>query len=158
MIRERIEEFWSIHWYSERQVGSVFYLILRYKEDEGAFSKKGDIKMFYVWLSNRDLSMERECEDFFEWYGDEYFESLEFIKHSEPLLVGQLWGRDFYFKGELMTGTPTDETQPTDFIEVLIDFKEIARRVNGVPDWDKEKIHFKRHDGTNSVFDFELNT
>lgn len=155
IIREKVTEFYTICWYSHRDVGDVFYLVLRHKEDKDAYSKKGDIKVLYVWMANYDFSTERECEDFFDWFDDEHFENLDFIKQSEPLLVGKLYGRDFYFAPELMTGTPTDETQPTDFIEVLIDFKEIARKVEGVPVWDDERIFFKRKDDR---FEFELNT
>ena len=156
MIRERITEFWSIHWYSERSVGDVFYLILRHKKDAAVWydGKKGEIKDFYVWMSNGDNSYDNN-DDFMKYFDDSHFESLDVIKGSEPLLVGKLYGRDFYFKGELMSGTPTDETQPTDFIEVLMDFKEIARNVNSVPQWDDEKLHFKRQ---NDRFTFELNT
>lgn len=156
MIREKITEFWSIHWYSKQSVGSVFYLIIRHKEDADIWynGKKGEIKDLYVWMSNDDNSS-LDNDDFMEWYDDDHFESLDVIKESKPLLVGKLYGRDFYFKGELMTGTPTDETQPTDFIEVLMDFKEIARSVNGVPMWDDEKLYFKRQDDR---FTFEMNT
>lgn len=155
MIREKITEFWTICWYSKREVGDVFYLILRHKDDD-RYSKKGDVKTLHVWLSNGDSETHfGDHDEFASWYSDEYMESLDVIKCSEPLLVGQLWDRDFYFKGELMTGTPTDETQPTDFIEVLMDFKQIARKINGVPKWDDEKLFFKRQDDR---FTFELNT
>jgi len=154
MIRERKEEFWSVHWYSKREVGDVYYLILRYKEDEDTYNKKSDIKELYVRMSN-DHDRYEDHDEFMKWRSDEHFESLDVIRQSEPLLVGKLYGRDFYFEGELMTGTPTDETQPTDFIEVLMDFKEIARNVNGTPYWDEEKIYFKRQDDR---FTFELNT
>ena len=154
MIRERITEFWSIHWYSQRMVGDVFYLILRHKDDKDIFNKKGDIKSLYVWMSNADNSW-YDNKFFMDEHKESYFESLDVIKNSEPLLVGRIYGRDFYFKSELMTGTPTDETQPTDFIEVLVDFKEIARNVNGTPEWDDEKLFFKRQDGKVT---FELNT
>ena len=156
MIRERITEFWSIHWYSKRNVGDVFYLILRNKKDTKLWynGKKGEIKDFYVWMSNADNSYD-DNDDFMKYFDDNHFESLDVITDSEPLLVGKLYGRDFYFKGELMSGTPTDETQPTDFIEVLMDFKEIARNVNGTPEWDDEKLFFKRQD---DKFTFELNT
>lgn len=158
IIREKVTEFYTICWYSHRNGVEVFYLILRHKEANGQglmHNEKGSIKTVYVWMANRDYSTERECEDFFDWHGDEHFESLDFMKQSEPLLVGQLYGRDFYFRGELMTGTPTDETQPTDFIEILIDFKEIARNIDGVPSWDDERIFFKRIENNHT---FELNT
>lgn len=156
MVRERITEFFSIHWYSERSVGDVFYLILRHKEDAEVWydGKKGGIKSFHVWVSNGDNSYDNN-DDFMKYYDNDHFESLDVIKETDPLLVGRIYGRDFYFNGELMVGTPTDETQPTDFIEILMDFKEIARSVNGKPDWDKEKNEFKRVDGK---FSFELNT
>jgi len=138
MIRERKEEFWSIHWYSKREGGDVYYLILRHKEDADVWynGKKGEIKDFYVWMSN-DHNRFEDNDEFMKWYNDEHFESLDVIKQSEPLLVGKIYGRDFYFKGELMTGTPTDETQPTDFIEVLMDFKEIENKIESLVELER---------------------
>lgn len=146
MIREKIYEHCSIHWFSKRSIGDVFYIIKRNKEDRGFMRKKGEVNSIHVWLSSDDNTI--FDDSFFGIYWkEEDIEGLSLIEATNPILVGELCGRDFYFRPELMNGTPTDETQPTDFIEVLMDFKEIARNVNGRPFWDEEVINFERIDG-----------
>lgn len=147
MIREIIKPNWSIHYYRSYNVGSVFYMITRYTEEPDMNHLGiGDIKRLYVWLSNDNHNDDYVKLDFpfFEYESEKDIENLEPIKQSEPLLVGQFFSHNFYFMPELMTGTPTDETLPTDFIECLIDFKQIADDVFGKPHWDNEILKFDR--------------
>ena len=146
MIREEIKETCSIHWYSSRGVGDVFYLIIRYdKEPNMPNCKIGDIRTVYVWVDNSDNSYYKEkTYPFFEYHTEEDIRNLSPISQSDPILVGQYSGSDFYFRGELMTGTPTDETMSTDFLECLSDFNEIRKKVFGTPYWDKETIEITR--------------
>lgn len=145
-LREVIFEFCSIHHYKKDSNGrGIWYIITRNKED-GKYhyeGKKGDIKELFVFLSNDSDNShleyeESKDEDFYPYtfYMEDSIpeiESKEIIQKLEPLLVGQYYGTDFYLRGEMMNGTPTDETSPLDFIEALQAFNEIRRAVIGIP-------------------------
>ncbi len=139
LVREY--ESCSMHFHKLKGGGNaIYYIVIRYQEDSYS-SKKGDVKTLYVWESNEwpYYLLEHIDENFpFCGYIDEASVlDLSIIKDLEPILVGQYQHWDFYFRPELMTGTPTDETCSTDFVEALEIFKEISRIVYGIPIWDK---------------------
>jgi len=134
----------SIHFHAEFGVGDVFYIVRKHKEDGKHWydGKKGELKDIHVFVSNSDNSSYIDYEDrkdedwyiltFFTSDDEELVYNLEIIKQLQPILVGKYYGSDFYFQDEMMTGTPTDETNPMDFIEPLKAFNDIRRAVYGV--------------------------
>jgi hypothetical protein len=148
-LREISFEHCSIHFHAEFDGMGVFYIVRKNKEDGKYWynGKKGDIKDLHVFVSNDDNSnyltyKDQKEEDFYKYtfFMEEDAEdiySLDIIGKLEPLLVGEYLGANFYFKHELATGTPTDETNPMEFIEHLKAFNKIRRAVYGVPHWDE---------------------
>lgn len=152
-LRDAILEHCSIHFHKETEVGSVFYIVRNNKEDGKHWfeGKKGELKDLHVFVSNEHNHSYLDYEDgkdedwyeltFFTKDQEEEIYNLDVMKGLEPILVGKYYGSDFYFKPELMTGTPTDETSPLGFIDALTCFENIRRAVVGVSINDKPIVN-----------------
>jgi len=117
----RIHEFAKLKYHGFHGCGNIWSLVLKCKEDKkGVFEKKGDIDTVYVWVSNSEYN-----EEDYNYYSEDNMFELIPIKSSEPILVGQYYGTDFYIRPELTTGTYTDETSALEYIPCLLQFHEI---------------------------------
>ncbi len=128
-------EHCSVRHYKSVECGDVYYIKRAYKEDGGGFKKGGD-RNIHVWVSN-SLTLE-DFEALMSHVDEEYIYDLKIIEQTQPIMTGVYYGSDFYFKPEMMKGTPTDETSAIDFAECLMCFNEIRLEEYGRPHWDNE--------------------